>query len=95
MGTIFRKIIFDQGKGSGEREAIRTKTKKRNNVVILINAEDKDELKAIKEEFLLTARKAARKQELGFYITPIEMASFETIQDFSDFSLKISARNRG
>lgn len=44
MGTIFRKIIFDQGKGSGEREAIRTKTKKRNNVVILINAEDKDEL---------------------------------------------------
>jgi len=81
--------------GSGERETIRTKKKKRNNVVILINAEDKDALRAIKEEFLLTARKAARKQELGFYIAPIELASFEAIQDFGDFSLKISARNRG
>lgn len=76
-------------------KAIKTKKKKRNNVVILINAEDKEELQAIKKEFLLTARKAARKLELGFYITPVEKASFETIQDFGDFSLKISARNRG
>lgn len=76
-------------------KTIRTKKKKKNNVVILINAENKEEQKTIKKEFLLMARKAARKRELGFYIAPIERASFETIQNFGDFSLKISARDRG
>lgn len=81
----------------GERvkmEAIRSKEKKKNNIVILINAEDSEELAAIKSEFLSSTRKAARKRELGFYITPVEKASFETIQDFANFSLEISAGNR-
>lgn len=74
-------------------KAIRTKKKKKNNVVILISAEDSKELAAIKKEFLSSARKAARKQELGYYITPVETASLKVIQDFADFSLKISAGN--
>lgn len=69
-------------------KAIKTKKRKKNNVVILINAEDKEELREIKEEFLISARKVSRKRELGFYIAPIEMASFEAIQNFGDFSLK-------
>ncbi len=73
---------------------IMTKNKKKNNVVILINAGDSEELKAIKEEFLSSVRKMARKRELGFYITPIERASFEKIQGFADFSLEVSAGNR-
>jgi len=81
--------------GEGMTKAIKSKEKKRNNIVILINAENEEELEAIKKEFLLATRKAARKRELGFYITPVETASFETIQNFGDFSLKISARNRG
>lgn len=75
-------------------KAIRTKKRKRNNIVILINAGNKEELKAIKKEFLLSARRAARKRELGFYIAPVESASFETIQNFADFSLEISTGNR-
>lgn len=75
-------------------KAIRTRKKKKNNIVILINAENNAELKAIKKEFQFLARKSARKRELGFYIAPVERASFETIQDFADFSLEISAGNR-
>lgn len=75
-------------------KAIRTKKRKKNNIVILISAEKSNELKAIKKEFLFLARKIAQKRELGFYIAPVERASFETIQDFVDFSLKISTRNR-
>lgn len=74
-------------------KAIRTKKKKKNNIVILISAENSEELKAMKKEFLFSARIAARKRELGFYIAPVESASFETIQNFADFSLKISAGN--
>ncbi|MCX4324573.1 MAG: hypothetical protein OSJ59_16640, partial [Lachnospiraceae bacterium] len=79
--------------GESVTKAIRTKKKKKNNVVILIGAENKEELEAIKKEFLFSARRAARKRELGFYIAPVERASFETIQNFADFSLKISAGN--
>lgn len=75
-------------------KAIRTKKRKKNNIVILINAGNEEELKAIKKEFLLSARRATRKRELGFYIAPVESASFETIQNFADFSLKISTGNR-
>lgn len=75
-------------------KAIRTKKKKKNNIVILISAENSEELKAIKKEFLFSVRRAARKRELGFYIAPVESASFETIQNFADFSLEISAGNR-
>lgn len=75
-------------------KAIRTKEKKKNNIVILISAENSKELKAIKREFLLSARRAARKRELGFYIAPVKSASFEAIQNFADFSLEISAGNR-
>lgn len=75
-------------------KAIRTQKRKKNNIVILISAEDGKELKAIKKEFLFSARRMARKRELGFYITPVEKASFETVQNFADFSLKISARDR-
>lgn len=60
--------------GEKEVNAIKSKKKKKNNIVILINAENKEELKAIKEEFLLSARRAARKRELGFYITSVEQA---------------------
>lgn len=74
--------------------AIRTKKKKKNNVVILISAENDEELKAIEEEFLHSARRAARKQELGYYIAPVEIASFESVQNFADFSLEISTGNR-
>ncbi len=74
-------------------KAIRTKKKKKNKVVILISAENSEELKSIKKEFLSSARRAARKRELGFYIAPVEGASFETIQNFADFSLKISTGN--
>lgn len=74
--------------------AIRTNKKKKNNVVILISAENDEELKAIEEEFLLSARRAARKRELGYYIAPVEIASFESVQNFADFSLEISAGNR-
>lgn len=75
-------------------KAIRTKKRKKNNIVILISAENREELKAIKKEFLFSARRAARKRELGFYIAPVENASFETIQNFVDFSLEISTGNR-
>lgn len=75
-------------------KAIRTKKRKKNNIVILINAENSNELKAIKKEFLFLARRIAQKRELGFYIAPVEIASFETIQNFADFSLEISAGNR-
>lgn len=69
-------------------KSIRTKEKKKNNVVIIVSGEDAEE---IKEELLLVARKINRKKELGFYITPVEAASLETVQEFAGFSLKISA----
>lgn len=75
-------------------KAIRTKEKKKNNIVIIISAENSKELNAIKKEFQHSARRAARKRELGFYIAPVESASFETIQNFADFGLEISAGNR-
>ncbi len=75
-------------------KAIRTRKKKKNNIVILIKAENNAELKAIKKEFQFLTRKSARKRELGFYIAPVERASFETIKDFANFSLEISAGNR-
>ena len=92
----FAKIAeaADERNSSDKEKAIRTKKKQKNNIVILINAENNKELKAIKKEFLISARKAARKRELGFYITGVEKASFETIQDFANFSLEISAGNR-
>ncbi len=85
MGILFRKA---------SKPVIRTKKKKRNNIVILISAENGEELKAIKEEFLISARRTARKQELGFYIAPIESALLKIIQEFANFSLEIPAGNR-
>lgn len=75
-------------------KAIRTKKRKKNNIVILISAENSNELKAIKKEFLFLTRRTARKQELGFYIAPIESASLKIIQKFANFSLEIPAGNR-
>ncbi len=72
--------------------AIRTKGKKKNNVVIIISGEEGD-VKEIKEKLLLEVRKLRRKKELGFYITPVKAASFETIQEFADFSLQISEKD--
>ena len=69
-------------------KSIRTKEKKKNNVVIIVSGEDAEE---IKEELLLVVRKMNRKKELGFYITPVEVASLEMVQKFAGFSLKISA----
>lgn len=67
--------------------SIRSKEKKKNNVVIIVSGENAEE---IKEELLLSVRKMARKKELGFYITPVEVASLKAIQEFADFSLQIS-----
>ena len=69
-------------------KSIRTKEKKKNNVVIIVSGKDAEE---IKEELLLVVRKMTRTKELGFYITPVEAASLETVQEFAGFSLKISA----
>ena len=55
--------------------SIRSKEKKKNNVVIIISGE---EVEDIKEELLLMIRKMRRKKELGFYITPVEIASLKT-----------------
>lgn len=67
--------------------SIRSKEKKKNNVVIIISGEESED---IKEELLLMIRKMRRKKELGFYITPVEIASLKTVQEFANFSLKIS-----
>lgn len=69
--------------------AIRSKEKKKNNVVIIISGEEGD-VEEIKEKLLLEVRKLRRKKELGFYIAPVKVASFEAIQEFADFSLQIS-----
>lgn len=68
-------------------KTIRTKEKKKNNIVIIINGED---AKEIKEKLLLEVKKLARKKELGYYIALKEAVSLETIQKFCDFSLQIS-----
>lgn len=75
-------------------KAIRTNKKKRNNVVIIIDAQDCDEMETIKKDLLLSVRRVARKQEVGYYITPVQNASLETIQDFANFSLKIFTGSR-
>lgn len=69
-------------------KSVRTKEKKKNNVVIIVSGEDSEK---IKEELLHTVRKMKRTKELGFYIAPVGIASFETVQEFAGFSLKISA----
>ena len=73
-----------------EGRSIRSKEKKKSNVVIIVSGEDAEE---IKEELLHIVRKMRRKKELGYYITPVELASLETVQKFADFSLKISTVN--
>lgn len=90
LAELSLKFLFEkQEGGESVTKAIRTKKKKKNNVVILIGAENNEELEAIKKEFLFSARRAARKRELGFHIAPVERASFETIQNFADFGLEI------
>lgn len=73
-------------------KAIRSRFKKRNNLVIIIDGEDAEELK---EQLLLEVRKISRKKELGYYITPAENVSLNMVQEFANFSLQISAVNRG
>lgn len=68
-----------------------SKKKKKNNVVIIVSGEDAAEIQA---ELLLTIRQMARKKELGFYITPVEVASLKAVQEFAEFSLQISTTNR-
>lgn len=70
---------------------IRSKQKKKSNVVIIVEGENAEE---IKKELLLAVRKLARKKELGYYITPVEVASLRAIQEFADLSLEVSAEDR-
>ena len=74
-----------------EGMGIRTKERKKNNVVIIIEGEDAEE---IKKELHLAIRKMARRRELGYYITLAEKASLDAIQEFANLRLKISTVDR-
>lgn len=86
-GQKSQKTLRDHMKVMGRR----SKERKKNNVVIIIEGEEAEE---IREELHLAIRKMARKKELGYYITPVETASLDAIQEFANFRLKISTADR-
>ncbi|MCM1090579.1 MAG: hypothetical protein NC092_04510 [Butyrivibrio sp.] len=90
MDQLYNFIKRLEGEETMKERSVRTAKKKKNNIVIIASGEDADE---IKEALLPVVRNISRRKELGYYITPTERASLETIQEFADFSLKISAGN--
>lgn len=92
MVTIKSSKTFS---GCAEGKGIRSKERKKNNVVIIIDAEKVEEYAEIEKELHACVQKLNRRtKELGYYITPKEMIKSVMMKKFLNFTLEVPALNR-
>lgn len=82
-------------KNQAKRRVRYLKATKRNNVVIIIDAEKDEEYAEIEKELHACVQKLNRRtKELGYCITPKERTKSIMMKKFLDFTLEVPALNR-